>query len=533
MLSFRHRTLRPLLQALILLAVLLLSNGLVFAQPASDGESRRIREIRLLISDVYTEEQAQESSWANFINKYHITTRESVIRKKILFKEGDVLDKDLIEQSERKLRRFQFLNEAEIEVIPVDDQSVDVEVRTRDAWSLVPGLSINGGGGLATGTVKLEELNLLGLGKKLLAEGIYESDVGWTGKFGYSDPQLFNSRWVGTAKYTIGPLVESLFVGVARPLYSIDTKWSYGGAFFKTDQIIRLFEEGEESSRFAKDQILAQGYMKRSFGERFQKTNIKLELKYLKKDFSTLGSATTAPPPRDQANVTPSIRIGKQSNIGWQKYTYLNKMGLTEDTRLGSNYGAHVGYGIPVEDGFELWDVGGYFSNDTTFKYKQLLKTMLSINSEVVRNTTALANIRYYKKFSQHAVATRFKVNLGWELDSSKQFTLGADSGLRGYPARQFTGEKLMLINLEDRQFWGDFSIGPKIALGTVLFVDAGNVWKDGENVDLNDLNWSAGVGLRLGWLNLPHQPILRVDCGWALGGQDNFEVTIGMEQHF
>ena len=533
MLSFRHRTLRPLLQAPNLLMVLLLSTGLAFAQPASDKESRRIRAIRFYISDIYTEDQALESSWAEFVNRFHITTRESVIRNQILFKEGDVLDKDLVEQSERKLRQFAFLNKAQIEVIPVDDRSVDIEIRTRDAWSLVPGISIKGGGGLATGTVKLEELNLLGYGKKAFVEGIYESDVGWTAKFGYRDSQLFNSRWIASATYTNGPLVESLFLGAARPLYSIDTKWAYGGAFFKTDQVIRLFEAGEESSRFAKDQILVQGYMKRSFGKRFQKTNVKLELKYLKKDFSTLGSATTVPPPEDQANVTPSIRISKQGNVRWQEFTYLNKMGLTEDNRLGSSYGGHVGYGIPVEDGFELWDVGGFFSNDTSFKYKQLLKTMLSINSEVVRNTTALVNLRYYKKFSRHTVATRFKANFGWELDSSRQFTLGADSGLRGYPARQFTGERLMLLNLEDRQFWGDFSLGPKFALGTVIFVDAGNVWKETDDVDLNDLNWSAGAGLRLGWSNLPKQPILRVDCGWAIAGSDDFAVTIGMEQHF
>jgi hemolysin activation/secretion protein len=70
----------------------------------------------------------------------------------------------------------------------------------------------------------------------------------------------------------------------------------------------------------------------------------------------------------------------------------------------------------------------------------------------------------------------RFKTNIGYDLDSSEQFQLGANSGLRGYPARQFTGQKLMLINIEDRQFWGDFSLGPKVALGSVVFLDAGNV---------------------------------------------------------
>lgn len=533
MLSFRYRWLRPLSQALVLLVVLFLFTDLLFAQPASDGESRRIREIRFFISDVYTEEQAQESSWSRSVNKFHITTRESVIRNQILFKEGDVLDKDLIEQSERKLRRFAFLNKAQITVVPVDDQSVDMEIRTQDAWSLVPGLSFGGGGGLATANVSLQELNLLGYGKKAFAEGLYESDVGWTGRYGYNDPQIFNSRWVGSVTYTNGPLTESFFVAASRPLYSIDSEWSYGGHAYGADQIIRLFEEGEESSRFAKEQTNVQGYMKRAFGERFKKTTVKFSVKYLKKDYSPLGSETTEPPPPDQANVTPLINISKNNTSGWEEFTYLNKMGLTEDNWLGFSYGANVGYGIPVEDGFELWDIGAHLTHNTTFKHQQLLKTILNINSEVVRNTIALANVRYYKKFSRHTVATRFKVNLGWDLDSSRQFTLGADSGLRGYPARQFTGERLMVINLEDRQFWGNFSLGPKFGLGTVVFVDGGNVWKEEDDPDVADLNWSAGAGLRLAWLSLPKEPILRIDFGYALDDPGGWAVTIGMEQHF
>jgi outer membrane protein assembly factor BamA len=76
-------------------------------------------------------------------------------------------------------------------------------------------------------------------------------------------------------------------------------------------------------------------------------------------------------------------------------------------------------------------------------------------------------------------------------------------------------------------------SKGPKIALGTVVFVDAGNVWKRDEAIDLDELNLSTGFGFRLGLSNLPRQPILRVDLGWAIGGEDNFAVTLGTEQHF
>lgn len=522
----------PLLQAGVLLIALCLPNGRVFAEPTPAGENRRIREIRINISDVYTEEEARKSDWAAFANNYHVKTRESVIRNEILFKAGDVLDEELIEQSERKLRRFAFLSEVRISVVPVDAGSVDVEVHTRDAWSLVPSLNFSGGGGLGSVNALVVESNLLGYGKKLLANALYESDVGWTTSFTYQDYQLFKSRWRGYAIYATGPLTESYFVSLTRPLYSLDTKWAYGGAVSSADQTIRRFEAGEESSRFTKDHVSVMGYAKRSFGERHNKTNVKLQLKRYEADYASLGSQTTEPLPPDQANLTPSIGLSKQHNIRWQEFAYLNKMGSTEDSWLGLRYSANVGYGIPVQDGFELWDLQGSAIHNIAFAQKQLLKSSFMVFSEAVRNTTLSANARYYKQFSRHTVASRLKVKLGYELDSTHQFTLGANNGLRGYPARQFTGERLMLINLEDRQFWGEYSLGPKIALGTVVFVDSGNVWKEDEAIELNDLNWSAGGGLRIGLSKLPKQPIIRIDVGWAIG-DDEFAVTIGQEQHF
>lgn len=523
-------------QALVLLTGLLLWPATTIAEAESDSDQRRIREIRVYISNIYTDEEAEESTWANHTNRFHITTRESVIRTQLLFKEGDILDEDLLEASERSLRGFKFLNKAEVKMVPVDEHTVDVEVRTTDAWSLTPGLDIKGGGGLATVAVHLMELNLLGKGKKLFLEGIYESDVGTTMNYGYSDYQLFGSRWIGTARYKDGPLVESLFVQARLPLYSPDSKWSYGVSAYTADKIIRKFEDGEESSRFSQEQVQANAYIKRSYGPRYKKTNLKLQLNYKKADYADLGVETTEPIPPDQANLTPSVTIDTQ-NIEWKKFKYLNKMGITEDNWLGYNYGGKLGYGIPLEDGFELWDTRVFGKYNTTFSNKQLLKLKADVNSEIVRNTVTLASARYYHTFSKHTVATRLATKIGNDLDASRQFTLGADSGLRGYPARQFTGEKLMLLNLEDRQFWGKVSLGIKIDLGTVVFIDAGNAWKEEEDMDLSELNWSTGFGFRLGFSNLPKQPIFRIDFGWALSDVDNLEddfaITIGQEQQF
>jgi hypothetical protein len=523
---------RLLLQVSILLACVLFCASLAHGQSEPGAEQRRIREIRIDIAPIYTEEQAKGSSWKSFTNRHKTPTRESVIHTALLVKEGDVLDQELLDASERSLRRFKFLNGAEIVVVPVDDKTVDIEVSSKEVWTLEPGMNISGGGGLSSVTAHLIEFSLFGTGKKLYGEATHESDVGTTWKFGYSDYQILNTRWVGNATYRTGPLVDAYFAQARLPLYSPDSIWSYGGSAYKADEIARLFEDGEESSRHGKDKVQLKGFATRSFGERYKKTNLKVGLQYLKVDYFDLGVETTTPPPVDQANLTPSVSLST-GHTKWAQSTYINKMGSTEDYWVGSRYGAKVGYGIPLEDSLALWDTMIYAVRNMSFAHKQRLNLSATVSSEVVRNTFVIVNAKYYKNFSRHTLAMRFKTAVGRELDSSKQFQLGADSGLRGYPARQFTGEKLMLLNIEDRQFWGDFSVGPKFSLGSIVFLDAGNVWKDEQEMALNDLNWSAGFGLRLGLSNMPKQPIVRVDIGWPIGGDGDYQLTIGAEQHF
>ena len=524
--------LRLQFQFSIVLACLSLCAASVHGQDEPDTEQRRIREIRIDIASIYTEEQAKASSWKSFTNRHNTPPHESVIRTEILFEEGDVLDQELLDASERSLRRFKFLNGADIVVVPVDDKTVDVEIRIKEAWTLEPGMNIAGGGGLQKISAHLIEFNLLGRGKKLYAEAIYESDVGTTAKFGYSDYQLFNTRWVGNTTYKTGPLIDAFFAQARMPLYSPDSIWSYGGSAYQADEIARLFEDGEESSRYGKDQVRLKGFATRSFGQRYKKTNLKVGLQYLDIDYSTLGTETTTPPPQDQSNLTPTVSLST-GQTKWVQNTYIDKMGMTEDDWLGFRYGGKIGYGIPLDDSLELWDVTTYVFKNMAFAHRQRLNFYVAVTSEVVRNTYVSGKATYYKNFSRHTLAVNFKTAFGYELDSSRQFQLGADSGLRGYPARQFTGQKLMLLNIEDRQFWGEFSLGPKFALGTVIFVDAGNVWKEDQDVDQGDLHCSAGVGLRLGMSNMPKQPILRIDVGWPISGDDGYQFTIGAEQHF
>ncbi|HEV7476471.1 MAG TPA: hypothetical protein VGO02_01905, partial [Burkholderiales bacterium] len=108
-------------------------------------------------------------------NRLHVTTRPSVIERDVLFKPGDRVSVRIIDETERLLRTNRYLHEVLIRPVNYRDGVVDIEVITRDTWSLDPGLSASRAGGANSNRLSLREHNLLGTG---ISAGIsYSSNV--------------------------------------------------------------------------------------------------------------------------------------------------------------------------------------------------------------------------------------------------------------------------------------------------------------------------------------------------------------------
>jgi hemolysin activation/secretion protein len=71
--------------------------------------------------------------------------------------------------------------------------------------------------------------------------------------------------------------------------------------------------------------------------------------------------------------------------------------------------------------------------------------------------------------------------------------TLGGDSGLRGYPSRQESGDRRVLFTAEQR-FYSDWYPFRLVRLGGALFYDAGRAWGGPFDSDAN-LHWLSDVG--------------------------------------
>jgi hemolysin activation/secretion protein len=97
------------------------------------------------------------------------------------------------------------------------------------------------------------------------------------------------------------------------------------------------------------------------------------------------------------------------------------------------------------------------------------------------------------------------------------QLRLGAESGLRGYPVRQFDGNRSLLLSVEGRWFLAD-DVARLVSIGAAAFVDSGFVWPEGVAMKFDDLRSDVGVSLLFGGNRVSaSRPGVRVDLAYAL----------------
>ena len=167
-------------------------------------------------------------------NKIHHITRTSVIRNNLFFVENDTLLPYLMADNETYLRQIPYLQDATIDVTPVDGtDSVDVNVTVKDLFAL--GGSV-GSFGLKNTDISVSEGNLSGSGNSITFRGLY--DISRRKNFGegfeYLQRNIGGSFIDGGLGYqSFHPNINGLkeenmyYVRFIRPLIHRYMHWTY------------------------------------------------------------------------------------------------------------------------------------------------------------------------------------------------------------------------------------------------------------------------------------------------------------------
>jgi hypothetical protein len=170
-------------------------------------------------------------------NKYHITTKEHIIRNLLLFKSNQPIDAIELSESERILRLSPFIFDARIYIqksFSVNNDSIDILVITQDRWTATVTSDFN----LASPDIVFNDKNILGFGHQFsqgIAWNATDKHITTSGKY-----SIYNIKksFVGlTAFYATTKENKQIGAVIERLFFSPLTKWAGGLSVSKNNTI--------------------------------------------------------------------------------------------------------------------------------------------------------------------------------------------------------------------------------------------------------------------------------------------------------
>lgn len=457
------------------------------------------------------------------VNHAHIVTRPEVIRRILLFRSGEKVSVRKVNETERLLRTLRIIHDVEIRPTAYKDGVVDIDVITRDAWSLDVTGKLSRAGGDNTSKFGVRERNLLGTGINLSFGRTSDADRHGTElEVGYN--QAFDG-WTRLL-YTRGKFSDGKRTSyeVNRPFYSFDTRWAARAAWSDEDRIDPIYNAGDLFSEYrhrAKAADVSLGWspgFANGWTSRFSGGALIRDDAYAPEP----GRILAVPLPVDHEVRAPFLRYELLED-DFVKVTNYNRIGRPEFLGLGFASYLQVarslrGWGSSSSD----WLYAAGASDGTSFGSGNKLLGRVAMERRVGSTATPLTQSRaaaqlyipWRSNALFYATLAGDHVNGGGVAD---QLLLGGTQGLRGYPSRYQSGENRVLATMEQRWYsdWYPFRLA---RVGAAAFFDAGRAW-GGPNQNLVNGGWLAdvGVGLRIAMDRAAFDNVLHVDLAVPL----------------
>jgi len=454
--------------------VMVLQEGQIFCQKILKNDLDRISQLYkdrgyllINIKDIDFDEEGKlwinisEGRLEKIVIEGNDKTKEKVITREINIEPGELFNFEKVKKSLQKIYNLGYFEDVTMKLEPGAKEDTIVLV------------------------INVIEKNT---GKFGIGAG-YNSEEGLMGFTSYEEKNLFGGGQKLEAKVEIGSRT-TYKIAFLEP-WLADTPTSFGFEAYDIVQKEEEKEEGEIISEYEEERLGG----KLTFGRRISDAvNLGIELKTEKVTYDLISGSSL-----------PDNSNEGQTNSLMPTFTY-----DTRDNVFNPTSGL---YG-----NFSLEKAGGFLGGDYDFtKYNLTLSTYFSTKiTEEVINIGSIKNIA--DKISQGVLAFRAKGgSANSVLPSFAKYKVGGMNTVRGYDFGEFSGDKSLVFNAEYR-------LPLAKNFQAVLFTDWGQAWDYEESINLADLKFGKGIGIRF---DTPIGPI-RLDYGIDEEGEGQTYFSVG-----
>ncbi len=554
-----------------------LGAGVAVAQEGADV--LRVGRITVVGEDIFTDEEVAatrgpEKLLRRGMNGLHMKTRQNVLRREVLFAEGEVFDPRLLAETERNLRSLGYLRQVHVTAVDTSaDGSVAILVTVRESWTLNTSLGYSrASGGDQRWNVRISERNFLGRGVTLGA-GVGQDEDRSYWNLWYRARRLFGQALHLGIDYSETGDGHNYGLSLIRPFYALDDPHSVLARAWDSESDVRTFlsnagpaglNPAEEASLYAniprqdtgaelhlRARLTPRGasrVWRLGLGLRYTDTAYAPEPleelsdgRYVNLDWLIDGRSPMA---RDQGTeIFPHLSL-QATGRQWAKRRFVLQYGPVEDIPFdpvldlnlgpsGGTVGSTTNFGEPAwraEVSASLWRpapvglvmarLGGFgVVGDENVRQHSFDAVVGWVATTGAEETPWIARV-----FAEGAHGSR--------LNGVSAFKLGLDRGLRTLGFDGMAGDRLVRWNTELGKVspWEIFGL---FRAGGAVFYGGGAAWWDDEDYDLGDARHEMGCGLRFGPTRSASSHVARIDVTWALDGSEGPVLTATTRGYF
>ena len=419
-------------------------------------------------------------------NKAHLKTKEFAIRNLLLIKRNKPLDSLLMRESERLIRTQQFVRAVVIrpQTISTTNDSIDIDIRVLDSWSLIPNIS----GSTSRTNFYLKERNFLGLGHQF--ENRYQrafslKEDAYSAK--YTVPNIMNTFISTAVDYNID--LDRNYrksVEIERPFVSTFTRWGAGAYFdqqFRADTVANFQKEYKLQNFKYNSQDYWAGVSFNIFKGGAQKdrtTNLIFTARYLNVDYVERPEVAfdTVSFYSSEKFFLTGIALSSRQYV---KDKYIFNYGTIEDVPVGRiialtagtlrkndfNY-PYAGAKFSIGRYYDWGYLSGNTEYGTYFNNKSATRTAFTVQANYFTNLLPFHNWNF-RQF------IKFRTVIGNNRERSKgdMININEENGIHGLNYAELYGSKKVMLTLQTQGYspwnFAGFRINPYMSYSVAM----------------------------------------------------------------